>query len=293
MADTRPATVDDAAAWARVQLAAVPYFVTDAAGTAHELRTDPADAVRVVVEEDGAVLGIGRLRVHGDEDHASLLLVVDPAHRHRGLGATLLGALAGRLAGSGKDKVVSVVEDDDDSRAAAAAWGVTLTRQLQLSAVDPATVGEPRPLPEGYTLTTCAQLGPRAVWEVFNRVVRDDPSGLSLPMPYADFLDEWDDPRARPGLSFAAVTADGPAAFTLTGSAGDRAWSNMTGTLPAHRGRGLALTLKQHSLRAVARQGVTRAICGNDGANTAMLAVNRRLGYRPLARPWVGEKPLR
>lgn len=292
MAVIRPATVADAEAWARVQLAAVPYFVTDAAATAHELRTDPPDAVRLVAEEDGVVRGVARLRLRDTEDHASLQLIVEPSHHRRGIGGLLLASLGEALATCGKDRLTCVVEDDDGSRAAAAAWGFATTRTFQMSAVDPATVPEPAPLPEGYRLTTAAELGPRAVWEVFNRVVRDDPSGLSVPTPYDEFLDDWSDPRARPGSSHAAVTVDGPAAFTMVGAAGDRAWSNMTGTLPAHRGRGLALVLKQHSLLAVAASGVRRAICGNDAANLPMLAVNRRLGYQPLARPALGEKPL-
>jgi GNAT superfamily N-acetyltransferase len=292
MVEIRPATLDDAPAWARVTLAALPYYVTDDEGAAHELRTAPADAVSLVAEDAAEIRGTARLRVHPGEDHASVQVVVDPAHRGRGLGTALRDALAGDLASSGQTVVTSVVEDDDSSRAAAAAWGVTLTRELRLSSLDPATVPEPAPLPEGYSLTTCAELGSRGVWKVFNQVVRDDPSGLSLPMPYDDFLDEWADPRLQHALSHAAVGPEGPVAFTLAGAAAGRAWSAMTGTLAGHRGRGLALVLKQHTLRALAEHGVTLAICGNDEANMPMLAVNDRLGYRPLARPWLGTRSL-
>ena len=37
---------------------------------------------------------------------------------------------------------------------------------------------------------------------------------------------------------------------SLLGAAGQRAWSGMTGTLPQHRGRGLARLAKHHALHA-------------------------------------------
>jgi GNAT superfamily N-acetyltransferase len=57
-----------------------------------------------------------------------------------------------------------------------------------------------------------------------------------------------------------------------------------TGTLPEYRGRGLALAVKLASLRWAAARGVTRVFTSNDETNAPMLAVNRRLGYRPVGR---------
>ena len=57
-----------------------------------------------------------------------------------------------------------------------------------------------------------------------------------------------------------------------------------TGTLPQFRGRGLALAAKIATMRWAAVNGITEIVANNDDTNAGMLAVNRRLGYRPVAR---------
>ena len=73
---------------------------------------------------------------------------------------------------------------------------------------------------------------------------------------------------------------------------GERAWSDMTGTLPAYRGRGFARLAKQHTLVAAAGAGVTRAMAGNDDANAPMVAVNRSLGYAVFVHAALGVRAL-
>ena len=55
----------------------------------------------------------------------------------------------------------------------------------------------------------------------------------------------------------------------------------MTATLPRPT-RGLALAAKVASARWAAANGFERILTENDQANAGMLAINRRLGYRPL-----------
>ena len=64
------------------------------------------------------------------------------------------------------------------------------------------------------------------------------------------------------------------------------------GVIPAFRGRGLGLLLKQHSLAWAAAAGITRVITQNDATNAPMLAINARLGYEPfaVAHAWVLER---
>lgn len=63
-------------------------------------------------------------------------------------------------------------------------------------------------------------------------------------------------------------------------------WSDYTASRPEHRGRGLARAAKLGALRLAAANGVTVAYTGNDEANKPMLAINERLGYRPVAAEW-------
>ena len=73
-----------------------------------------------------------------------------------------------------------------------------------------------------------------------------------------------------------AVTAT----MLITERASGRGENNGTGTLPEHRGRGLALLAKQASLVRAAELGCTTVYTRNDAINAPMLAINRRLGYR-------------
>lgn len=257
------------------------------------MRTDPPGARRAVCEVDGRVVGVARLRVHDDDDNAGVMVMVDPFHRSRGLGSALLQWAEPLLQSSGSVRATAIVEDDDGSRAAADRWGYRLTRSFQKVAVDPSSVPEPQPAPPGHEVVALDGVGPRAIWEAHQQVARDDPSGLTLPQPYEEWLAGWDDPRSRPDLGRAVLFDGALAAYTLVGAAEDRAWSDMTGTLPAHRGRGLALLAKQHALRACAAAGIELAFTGNDQANLPMVAVNRRLGYRLVASPSLAERPLR
>lgn len=281
----RPATIDDAAGWSQVDADALPYLVQDAESTAHEIRTEPADARRIVAVEEDRIVGIGRLRAHDEEDTCSLKVSVRSGDRRRGVGGALLDALEPLVAETGRRTVHAIVEDNDGSRIASECWGFELTRTFRMSAVDPHQLPAPSP---DHRVRGLDSRDPREIWRLFNTVVGDDPSGLSVPTPWEEWLDDWSDPRNRPALSRGVVVDGALVAFSVLGAAGPRAWSNMTGTHPDHRGQGLALLAKRHTLHAAAHAGVEIAFVGNDGDNTAMVAVNTRLDYRPFAAPRLG-----
>lgn len=288
----RPAVLEDAGPWADVVLDASPHTVLDERSEQHEMSHDPADARRFVAEVGGNVVGAARSRTYDGEDHASVMVMVRPAHRRAGTGRALLDAVMAEAAASGKPRAVSIVEDDDDSRIACGRWGFTVTRSFQKAMVDPRSVAAAGPAPEGVTVVPLDEVGPEQVWQAHQQVARDDPSGLTLPMPWENWLSDWSDPRARPDLGRAVLVDGDLAAYSMLGTAGDRAWSDMTGTLRQHRGRGLAFLAKQHTLHAAARAGITRSMTGNDDENLPMLAVNQRLGYVPVARPSLAERAL-
>ncbi len=288
----RRADVDDAAGWAEVVAACSPYLVQDARSVQYEMRSEPDDVIRLVAEQGGDVIGVSRLRAYPGDEVVSLLVMVHPSARGEGIGRTLLDAQLPAATRTGRHAVSTIVEDDEPSRIACQRWGFSLTRTFRMSMVDPRTLPAPPLAAAGVGVVPLAELGPEAVWRVHSAVVRDDPSGISLPVPLADFLGDWADPRMRPELGRAVVMGGEIAAFSMIGAAGDRAWSDMTGTLALHRGQGLALLAKSHTLAAVAATGVTQAFAGNDAANAAMVAINTRLGYRPFAAPRLALLPL-
>ncbi|MFU8875589.1 hypothetical protein [Micromonospora sp. SL4-19] len=66
----------------------------------------------------------------------------------------------------------------------------------------------------------------------------------------------------------------------------DRYQSGMTGTRRVYRGRGLTGLVKLSSLPRARDVGHQDAATTNDAGNVAMLAINRRLGYRLAAGEW-------
>ena len=57
-----------------------------------------------------------------------------------------------------------------------------------------------------------------------------------------------------------------------------------TGTLARFRGRGLAFGVKLASIAWAKERGITSMATTNDERNAPMLAINRKLGYKPVAR---------
>ena len=62
-----------------------------------------------------------------------------------------------------------------------------------------------------------------------------------------------------------------------------RADTDLTGTLAAYRGRGLARFAKTDSLRRLRELGIHTVATANDATNEPMLALNESLGFREVA----------
>lgn len=260
-----------------VERAAAPYLVVSEESLLDSLAS-PRRLGHAVARAGDAVVGVARLGSPGPDGEVSLKVVVHPDHRGRGAGATLLAWAEERvgpqaaLTGIADERSLPVVEG----------WGFMPARAHTMAAVDPRTVTpEPR---HALTLVDLTTAGPEAAWAGYQAAAGDDPSGLSLPMPYDEFLvDEWHAAQHRPDLGRAVLVDGQVAALAMVVAAGDRAWNAFTGTHPRHRGGGLALAVKRASLVAQAAAGITTCGTGNDDANAAMLAVNRRLGYHRVA----------
>jgi len=59
------------------------------------------------------------------------------------------------------------------------------------------------------------------------------------------------------------------------------AYNLTTGVLRSHRGRKIALALKLLAIRYARSQGARHLDTNNDSLNAPMLAINKKLGYRP------------
>lgn len=125
----------------------------------------------------------------------------------------------------------------------------------------------------------------RALWEVERTVARDIPGGAeSTTRPFETFVQRvCDAPGFSPDLQFIAADGDAWIGLALTARRPETnaLYNNITGVLPAWRNRGVALALKLLVIRAASQRGAAYLRTHNDSENTPMLAVNRKLGYRP------------
>jgi GNAT superfamily N-acetyltransferase len=300
----RPADAGPVAALLRVT---APHWLFTPESLLHELRDTPARARQrmLVAQEDGVVVGLADavLRWRAADTGIGVVWVcVEPGSRRRGIGSALLEAGLEHL--SGQSVHTLNTEAEPGSVAFAERFGFVRTRSEQLWEIDPVEADlselpalERAKADEGFRVVPLRELlhRPRELHELYVAAEHDIPTDyprgeLSFP--------EWErETLAKPLLdadgSMNVLDGERPVAFAwlLVDREGARAEHELTGTLPGYRGRGLARLAKLAALRWASDTGVHTLLTGNDADNAAMLAINRRLGYRPgpvwveLARP--------
>jgi GNAT superfamily N-acetyltransferase len=292
--EIRPGVPDDATEIAVIWREALPFLVKTARGIAHELRNSEGRQVLVATDGD-AVVGYGSYWLpEAAGEGVRVNVMVPPAARRGGVGTALAERVVTLASGTGAGELLVAVMPD--SRDFAVRRGFTIGRELSHSRAELAGLPEPAPVPDGLKLADFGGLDPRGVWEASRAVSGDDPSGLSGIPSYEEWLvTEWEHPDHDLALSVAVLDRDTVASFVSTTADTERGvvWSNLTGTRPEYRGRGLAKVVKSHALARARDAGITAALTGNDANNHAMLAVNAWLGYRIAGSQWTATKKLR
>ena len=293
--ELRAARPEDAVGIARVWAATMPYLVKTARAVEQQLRHSRSQEVLIAVDGPD-VVGYANLYLPPADATAPrvrITLQVPVEHRGRGIGSALLAALTSRARELGAGRLLVAVSDD--STGFAEKNGFTLGRRMTHSAADLTAAREPLPVPDGLRLVTYEELEPRQVYDAEVQVRDDDPSGFSGGPAYEEWVrTQWANPDTRYDLSIAVLDGDQVLSFVTTTADPDRGviWSNLTGTIPSARGRGLAKVAKSAALARSRDAGFTVASTGNDAANEPMLAVNRWLGYQEKSGAWTAEKAL-
>ena len=284
----RTAVPADDSALVALRAACYPFHViTEAVIRNWEEGAPPEERrLTLVAEVDGEVVAMASGRADlesADKDVAAVQLMVLPAFRRRGVGRELYDRVAAHLRGAGLRRLV-VRTVDADGLAFGTARGLAHSRTERISWVDPRTIEEPGPMPEGLVLRSFADLSDlRPVYELDCTVSSDVPSDT----PFAAWTyEEWERvivkvPTFDLECSMVAFDGDRAVSMACVETAGTRMFSGLAGTLSDYRGKGLARIVKSHALRAAAAKGVRDAYTNNDASNAPMLAVNKRLGYRP------------
>ena len=240
-------------------------------------------AAAAFLSEYGASLVIGHV-------------LVRPRFRRRGLGRTLFETLTDAARAAGIKSFFGQHAAPAGAAFARAMGAVDDDRSI-LSVLDLRTAELPVPsLPAGVELRSWIGATPGELVESFVRArnaMRDAPVPGGLEMePWTVELQRRDEDRfiGQGKPQHVTVALEHGDVVALTGIRVPEApgveivFTDDTTTVPAARGRGLALAVKLESLRRLRgeRPDVARVATQNAAHNEAMLAVNRRVGFVPV-----------
>ena len=224
-------------------------------------------------------------------------LAVHPESRNTGVGSALLAEIEQFVAGHDGNRIVGDVHDAD---AASLAYmnkrGYKVERHGYDSTLDPTGFDETPfagavaaaeakgirffTLADSNTPETC-----QALYELYGGTMVDIPGyearSFMAYETWRRFVVEGE--GARPDWVVIAAEADRLVGVTQMITSEDHVYTNHTLVDRKYRGRGIALALKLLAIRAAVRHGAPFLRTGNDSLNGPMLAVNRKLGYKPLA----------
>jgi len=266
---------------------------------------DPADPFFRLGAVDAEDRLIGYTLAEGGAGHRPgefwCRLRVHNAHQRQGVGSALFDRLIAYARSQGATRLeTAVLEDAPEALAWAQRRGFVKEHDLFESTLD-LSVWDPAPFQEvvrkaeanGFRWTDlAAEMEGGDSEELFRRyhrfssdLGRDVPGNSDRPdYPYNLWRKSVErDPKWRPELVLLAARGDRWAALChLIPANSGGLYNGFTAVHPEFRGNGLALALKVRALQLGKEMGAPYIRTNNHSVNQPMLAVNRKLGYKPL-----------
>ncbi|MGY0230697.1 N-acetyltransferase family protein [Longispora urticae] len=277
--DVRIRTVgsdEDREAWRQVRIAVIPE---ERCASVAEMRENTRPTrLLLLAEVDGQLAGSGIADLGDTDGQVSVAPRVLPAFRRRGIGTTLLYALAEHAATLGRPRL-GANADDPGSVAFALRHGFAeVDRQVeQIRAIG----DEPLPVPPaGIGIVTAAdrpELWP-AAFESFGQEVTAD---FALDPPILLTREQWEREWLGNPMFLAVVDGEvvGCAGFELDTDRPERAEYALTAVRRDWRGRGIASYLKRLTLWWAAHNGITEVYTWTQRGNADMRRLNEHLGF--------------
>jgi GNAT superfamily N-acetyltransferase len=243
-------------------------------------------------DEVVGVAGASRRWATRSGEAAFVRVTVRADRRKRGIGDALYRLAEAHARALGCARLMTYLPDTRHGRRFAEERGFRVARVAVDSTVDPRSVDSSSldDLPAGIRVAPFSELAGRLdeLFAVGLEAVQDEPQSDAVDdVRFEEWLEEtWRQPMFGREGSFAALDGGRPvsSATIYVDRERRRARNGFTGTLRSHRGRGLATLAKLAVLRWAAGHGIDSLWTANDETNGPMLAVNRRLGYRPASR---------
>jgi GNAT superfamily N-acetyltransferase len=297
----RPMNIEtDTAEMARLYSYTVAEPITEA--TARDWWTLRRDEIRVTTlafDEKDQAMGYWDVERESwmTSGHFWIKVIVAPHARKRGLGAQMYDdALTTAREFNATHLESSVREDDPASNHFAESRGFklqyhTFESTLDLTRFDAIQFDDllRRIHDQGFRFFSLAEAGvsdenKRRLYEV-NLAAGLDSTGSDGTFPdfYAFSKNVFDASWFRADTQILASLGDRWVGLAAIGiyPEDNHAYNAFTGVLRDFRGRGLAQALKLQTILLAQREGVRYVRTNNDSKNAPMLAINRKLGYRP------------
>jgi GNAT superfamily N-acetyltransferase len=282
----------DAAAVAALELAVNPHqVVTPALVWQRASRRIEREQLRTLVAElDGEIAGYAHAGFEWSvptPGKGRFWIGVRPERRGRGIGSRLYEEIERHLLSGGAWRLRTWVDADPAGalfleRRGFAPGDADIVSELDLRT----TVLEEPVVPAGLRLAPIAEARVEDLYAICAAGELDMPGDEpETELSLADWKqDDFGAPDLSHEGSFAAFDRDRAVSLAFLTDDPERrlGYNQMTATLPGYRRRGLALAVKLASARWAAGAGLERLVTENDSTNAGMLAVNARLGYRPL-----------
>jgi GNAT superfamily N-acetyltransferase len=285
--EIRAATVDDASEVAALNQALFPYLAKTDEQFRHDLRRATGEPARALLTawSDGRLVGYAATVPASWRSVPGAFyqtLFVDKGFRGRGIGSALMERVDAHLAAYDASEVEA--GPNDDGLSFALSRGYRVDSEMRYAGADLRELPPEPERPPGIEVVPLFELDAGAVFSAYQESGRDIPA-TPVDATYEWFQQiVWESPSVAREFSYAAVDGGRVVCCTISCKAAAALWTDMTGTVRSHRGRGLARVVKWAALRAATDAGLTAAYTANSEANQPMLAVNRWLGYQPVAR---------
>jgi GNAT superfamily N-acetyltransferase len=276
--------------------------VWTAASLIHQRRLAPRRlrTLWLVAVVDGVPVGLGRDQPQlfgGEPGLRGVWVGVRPEVRRRGIGTALWERIGTHAREVGARKLrSSATSDQTAGERFLLSRGFAVTRQELQSYVDPTTIDKEllrhrrsEAGKRGFRVAVLRELLPEmetALRKLSMAADGDSPGHDDQPPVSASTFHRVMIQNPTLDADRSTVVFHGDTPVALCWLKGDisvgRYGIEFTGTAPDWRGQGLATLAKLAALDLAARAGIRWVGTTNDRENAAMLAVNRRLGHRPL-----------
>jgi GNAT superfamily N-acetyltransferase len=269
----------DFTGYAEVWNTVTPTYPTTVAETKQRLVQQPW-RLYLVAEEDGRIVGSGFAGRWNSVERGYVVVCVLPEWRRQGIGSAVYEACRRHAVELGATGIWGrIAEQDSSSRLWAANRGfVEVERDVELVR----ELGEEAPATplDGIEIREVAAEDYEAVYAVAVECWPDMATPEPMPAPP---YEEWAQEELRGPVVFGAFDGErlvGYAALAARAAKPGVLDHGLTGVVRSHRGRGIAVALKETQLAWAAEHGYRRLVTNTQEGNEAMRGINEKLGYR-------------